>query len=242
MTAASSISWANSLRDAGFALLPAVFQPGQVAEMLAELGSAFAADTTGSTMRSMDGSVFGARNVLSLWPGVVDAWKSEPLPTVLRDTMGSDFGLVRVLYFDKPPQQSWALPWHKDLTIAVERHHSSSEQFRKPTKKAGVPHVEAPEWLLQQMLTLRIHLDDVTEENGPLQIMPGSHRSIKALGDGAQATIFAQAGDVLLMRPLASHCSNNSVAGTVRRRRVLHLEFCGVREHPDGYAWHDYAS
>lgn len=242
MTAPSATSWANSLRDAGFALLPAVFQPGQVAEMLAELGSAFAADTTGSTMRSMDDSVFGARNVLSLWPGVVDAWKVVPLPTVLRDTLGSDFGLVRVLYFDKPPQQSWALPWHKDQTIAVQRHHSSSEQFRKPTTKAGVPHVEAPEWLLQQMLTLRIHLDEVTDRNGPLLIVPGSHHSVKALGDGPHATIFAQAGDVLLMRPLASHCSNKSVEGARQRRRVLHLEFCGVRELPDGYVWHDYAS
>ncbi len=237
-----AISWTNSLRDDGFALVPAVFSLRQVAEIWSELACAFASDTTGSTLHSMDGSVFGARNLLRLWPGVAEAWKQRPLPLLLRETLGSGFGLVRVLYFDKPPEQSWALPWHKDLTIAVQSNRLASEQFRKPTTKAGVPHVEAPEWLLQQMLTVRIHLDEVTDENGPLQIVPGSHVGIKAAGRFPQATIRAQAGDVLLMRPLASHCSNKSIAGTVKRRRVLHLEFSGVRELPDGYVWHDYAS
>jgi hypothetical protein len=45
---------------------------------------------------------------------------------------------------------------------------------------------------------------------------------------------------VLLMRPLLAHCSNRSHAGTLRRRRILHLEFAALPELPDGYAWHTY--
>ena len=41
------------------------------------------------------------------------------LASALQTALGPGLGLVRVLYFDKPPGQSWALPWHKDLTIAV---------------------------------------------------------------------------------------------------------------------------
>src|SRR5262249_11408360 len=136
-------------------------------------------------------------------------------------------GLVRVLYFDKPPGQSWALPWHKDLTIAVRDNALPSERFGKPTRKAGVPHVEAPESVLAGMVTARIHLDDVTDENGPLKVVPGSHRAGKglALADAEVRTVYAGAGDVLLMRPLVAHCSNRSLPETRRHRRILHLEF-----------------
>jgi ectoine hydroxylase-related dioxygenase (phytanoyl-CoA dioxygenase family) len=134
------------------------------------------------------------------------------------------------------------LAWHKDLTVAVRDHALPSEQFRKPTLKAGVPHVEARCALLRQMLTLRIHLDDVTDENGPLRIVPGSHRSGKqAVALPADpAVLHARAGDVLAMRPLVSHSSGASTPGTQRHRRVLHLEFAGCEELPDGFCWHDF--
>ena len=47
-------------------------------------------------------------------------------------------------------------------------------------------------------------------------------------------------GDVLLMRPLLAHCSNRSYAGTLRHRRILHLEFAGSADLPDGYTWHTF--
>jgi len=47
-------------------------------------------------------------------------------------------------------------------------------------------------------------------------------------------------GDVLLMRPLLSHCSGHSRDGTTRHRRILHFEFSPVRDLPDGYEWHTY--
>ena len=68
-----------------------------------------------------------------------------------------------------------------------------------------MPHVEAPPAILEQMVTMRIHLDDVTEENGPLRVQPGSHRlSIENIV-GAGQCILANRGDVLLMRPLLLH-------------------------------------
>jgi hypothetical protein len=148
------------------------------------------------------------------------------------------------LYFDKPPEQSWALPWHKDMTIAVRNNRLPSEHFSKPTLKVGVPHVEAPQWLLENMLTLRLHLDDVTESNGPLKVLPGSHQSGKAAGSGKRipVTILGGRGDVLAMRPLLSHCSNKSLPGTTLHRRILHYEFSGIPQLPDGYLWHDFVS
>jgi ectoine hydroxylase-related dioxygenase (phytanoyl-CoA dioxygenase family) len=164
------------------------------------------------------------------------------LAGALAAVLGPAYGLVRGLYFDKPPGKTWALPWHKDLTVAVRDNRRPGGGFSKPTTKAGVPHAEAPRELLEAMLTARIHLDDVTEENGPLRVLPGSHRTGKELcvGDAAPETVLARRGDVLLMRPLLAHGSGHSHPDTRRHRRVLHLEFAAFRELPDGWEWHDF--
>ncbi len=232
--------YADRVSEDGFALVPVVFTAGQVDDMLRGLGAALAGE--GGPIRSREGSVYAARNVLALWPAAAQVWRQPPLPEVLAALLGPAFGLVRALYFDKPPEQTWALPWHKDVTIAVRDNHLPSAHFGKPTRKAGVPHVEAPVAVLERMLTVRIHLDEVTEENGPLKVVPGSHRSGTAmtLAEGRPQSILAGRGDVLLIRPLVAHCSNRSQPGTCRHRRILHLEFAASPELPDGYTWHTF--
>jgi hypothetical protein len=233
----------QQLERDGFATLTRVFTPARTDGMLSELNVALCAPTAdGATMQSHAGHVYGARNLLTLWPRVASVWRQDPLPEVLTAVLGPDHGLVRVLYFDKPPDRSWALPWHKDLTIAVREHREPSVSFSKPTRKAGVPHVEAPCEVLEKMLTVRVHLDDVTCENGPLQVIPGSHRSGKELrlDEAPPRPILAGRGDVLLMRPLLAHSSGGSAPDTRRHRRILHLEFARSPMLPDGYAWHDF--
>ena len=228
----------KQLADDGYCVIPAVYPAKRVETTLREMEAAFARDTNGSTLRSADGSIYGARNLLQMWSDAADAWKQPLLVDFLKETLGLCFGLVRILYFDKPPEQSWALPWHKDRTIAVQNNRLPSNHFCKPTFKVGVPHVEAPEWLLENMLTLRMHLDDMTEANGPLKIVPRSHQSGNE--NHTPATIVGPRGDALLMRPLISHCSAKSVAHTKQHRRILHYEFAGTKELPDGYVWHDF--
>ncbi len=227
----------------GYTLLPKVFPDEAIAEMVSSLEQVFAARADEeASIRGDEGTIYAARNVLSLWPGAANAWRVVPLPDVLAAILGPNFGLVRILFFDKPPRQTWALPWHKDLTIAVRNNGLPSQHFARPTRKAGVPHVEAPQTILESMLTVRIHLDEVTEENGPLKVVPGSHRTGKALRlDIARPVcILAKRGEVLLLRPLLAHCSGKSHPATSRHRRILHLEFAADVELPDGYAWHDF--
>lgn len=126
----------------------------------------------------------------------------------------------------------------KDYNIAVAEHGRIGA-FTKPTTKAGVPHVMAPFSLLNTMLTARIHLDDVTAENGPLRVLPGSHRFYAAGEDEPvePATIHCRVGDVLLMRPLLTHSSGHCTGDVRRHRRIAHLECAATPLLPDGYHW-----
>jgi hypothetical protein len=227
----------------GFTVLPEVFSPQEAEGIAAELSAALGGAEEGAVaIRGEAGGLYAARNVLELWPAAADVWRRPPLEGALCALLGPAFGLVRVLFFDKPPEQSWALPWHKDTTIAVRDNRRPSTHFARPTRKAGVPHVDAPADLLATMLTARIHLDDVTEENGPLKVVPGSHHTGKALvlDTAPPRSVLAGRGDVLLMRPLLAHCSNRSRPGTRRHRRILHLEFAAAPQLPDGFAWHTF--
>ena len=180
-------------------------------------------------------------------------WPLPRQPWVMRMTWSEllfthwaieSFGLVRALFFDKPPDRTWNLTWHKDTSVAVKDNSIRSASFSRPTTKAAVPHLIAADEVLHQMLTLRIHLDEVTDDNGPLEVIPGSHVSSDSDGVGVAGavTIHARVGDVLAMRPLVSHASGSSAEGTRRHRRILHLEFAASPVLPDGMQWHDFVA
>lgn len=225
----------------GFAITPGVFSAAECLRIAGELNRALdGCGDEATALRRANGALYGARNLLAVFPQTQTLWRRPVLVDLLTTVLGSRFGLVRGLYFDKPPEGTWSLPWHRDLTIAVRDHSLPSEQFKNRTTKAGVQHVEAPAEVLQNMLTLRIHLDDVTPENGPLQVLPGSHLINVDGPPRPPIAILATAGDVLAMRPLLSHSSSDSQPGTLRHRRLIHLEFAGCSELPDGYNWQQF--
>jgi hypothetical protein len=226
------------LESDGYVLLRGALNEAAVAAALVDCTAALAADVdSASVLTSRRGAAYGARNLLRLWPAAMELLRVPPLSAILKDELGPRAGVVRGLFFDKPPGSSWSLPWHRDMTIAVKQH-GTIERFKKPTLKAGVPHVEAPVELLSTMLTARIHLDAMTPDNGPLKIVPGSHR-LDAPPRPVE-TILCSAGDVLLMRPLLSHSSRDSVPGCLTHRRIVHLEVSPTEELADGYEWHEW--
>ena len=231
----------NLDRD-GFCLLHHAVDTESIQRLLAVLDSAFDNESQSVRTRSSRGHVYAARNLIDSIPEVTTVWQVDPMLMLLRDVLGDGFGLVRALFFDKPPERTWNLPWHKDTSISVKDNSAKSAKFSRPTIKAGVPHVIASDDILHQMLTMRIHLDEVTGENGPLQVIPGSHVSSESVENGMHTAvpIHASVGDVLAMRPLISHSSGPSSQGTIRHRRILHLEFAASETLPDGYQWYNF--
>jgi len=232
----------EALQRDGYCLLPQAISAAAVVDLLDVCRDAFDDENPGVRARSSRGHVYAARNLIESIPQVSTVWQCESLLSFLREHLGQDFGLVRALFFDKPPDRTWGLAWHKDTSIAVKDNINGSMSFSRPTVKSGVPHVIACDEVLHRMLTLRIHLDEVTDENGPLRVIPGSHVSSDSIGIGVDSAvdIHASVGDVLAMRPLISHSSGSSAAGTKRHRRILHLEFAASDSLPDGFQWHDF--
>ncbi|EMI54214.1 phytanoyl-CoA dioxygenase family protein [Rhodopirellula sallentina] len=202
-------------------------------------------------VENREGSVVGGRNLIeheSLWIGWIEDIR---ISRMIREYVGTNACVVRVLYFDKPPGQGWALSLHRDRTIAVHEHHDPPAPFAKPTRKAGVAHVEATDDVLSRMLTLRLHLDPMKADNGALFVVPRSHvipsiasddrgeeMEIEAIVEEQPQTIFCRAGDVFAMRPLLSHGSHATDPKTRLRRRVLHLEIAPEDILPSPYRWH----
>ncbi len=155
--------------------------------------------------------------------------------------MGPAARPVRVILFDKTAATNWALGWHQDRTIAV-RERRDVPGYGPWTVKSGIPHVAPPQKLLDAMLTLRLHLDPVDEDNAPLLIAPGSHHhgrvaeaAIPALVArcGSHACLAAR-GDIWLYATPILHASQ--AAARPRRRRVLHVDYSADRL-PGGLAW-----
>lgn len=137
---------------------------------------------------------------------------------------------VRVVLFDKTAAMNWAVPWHQDRTIAVAARHAV-DGFDHWNRKDGVDHVEPPAELLSRMLTLRLHLDETSADNGALDILPGSHRlgrvpsnEVAGLAQSDHAVACAvRSGDILAMRLTTIHKSERSTRPG--RRRVLHVDY-----------------
>jgi len=180
------------------------------------------------------------RNLLDI-PAVCQLAQSGPVRDVMTGLLGADFRAVKGTFFNKTHKSNWKVAWHQDLTITV-RHRIEHPGFGPWTNKDGVQNVQPPADILDQVLAIRIHLDQNTFENGPLKVIPGSHRSgrlssgqIGAWDKSVAVACIVPRGGALLMRPLLLHSS--SACSSPSARRVIHLEFTAA-ELPGELQWH----
>ncbi|WP_129714156.1 phytanoyl-CoA dioxygenase family protein [Pedobacter sp. SYP-B3415] len=146
--------------------------------------------------------------------------------------------VVRSVYFDKPAASNWFVAPHQDLIVQVS-DRIVSPNYTNWTFKHGRYAVQPPVKILENMFTLRLHLDAADERNGALQVLPGSHlkgivRRDQLGNQAAYVNCYAAAGTLMLMKPLLMHRSSKSKHHG--RRRIIHIELSGD-ELPDGLRW-----
>jgi hypothetical protein len=172
----------------------------------------------------------GIRNPETRFPSIQELIQSPVLQSVVHQFLPGKALPVRSILFDKSPNTDWGVPWHQDLTIAVQAKHEMP-RFSAWTLKDGVQHAQPPVEIMERMVTLRIHLDDTDATNGALRVIPESHRHHRYSSEAiAQETsrhpeiiCEAKAGDILVMTPLLLHSSQKGRAAG--HRRILHVEY-----------------
>ncbi|HYI09882.1 MAG TPA: phytanoyl-CoA dioxygenase family protein [Thermoanaerobaculia bacterium] len=185
-------------------------------------------DHIASAIPSVSAGRGGVRGLVS-HPTVLQILHHKQLGDYLWSVVGRELVAVKATLFDKTVASNWRAQWHQDRVIAI-RERMDVPGYGPWTVKAGVPHVEPPASVLEQMLALRVYLDESGPENGPLRVLPGSHHLGKLDDDEIQrlaeaetpAEVHARKGEFLLMRPLLVHSSSPSIAPD--HRRVLHIE------------------
>lgn len=159
----------------------------------------------------------------------------------LAPCIGPDALAVQCTYFEKSAGRNWLVPLHQDLSIPVAARVEAPE-LRGWSVKEGTVFVQPPVAVLERLVAVRVHLDPCGPDDGPLLVVPGSHRAgVLAPPDALVARdatppvpCIAAPGGAVVMRPLLLHAS--SKARGQSRRRVLHVVF-GPRVLPHGLAW-----
>jgi ectoine hydroxylase-related dioxygenase (phytanoyl-CoA dioxygenase family) len=145
----------------------------------------------------------------------------------------------RATLFDKSPDRNWLVTWHQDTALPLEECRAAPD-WGPWSVKSGITYAHAPARALCRVVALRLHFDDSGSDNGPLRVIPGTHRlgvlSDAALDQVVQRTspvdCLVTAGGIVAMRPLILHAS--SKAETARPRRILHLEYADSLDVDDG--------
>src|SRR5688572_8092322 len=96
----------NAIERDGFSVLPGALTPANVQTILNELAAALARSEDGPIRQGRD-QIAASRNVLHLWPHAIELARAEPIRRAILEILGPGCGVVRALYFDKPPGRSW---------------------------------------------------------------------------------------------------------------------------------------
>jgi len=215
---------ASAIEGDGFAIIPSCLDDSSIKRL----------------SDSLDDTQYGQRNLLRELI-IQELARSQEVHRVLTPMLGPNCFAVKGILFNKTQKSNWKVPWHQDLTITVQER-LEAEGFGPWTIKGGVVNVQPREDVLRGILAIRIHLDANDHQNGPLRVIPGSHKlgrltaeQIAKWDKSGSVECLVPRGGALLMRPLLLHAS--SACLLPKSRRVIHLEYSS-EDLPDGLRWH----
>lgn len=212
-------SYINSYHAKGYHCIPKLLSDIELAAINALLDSYF---------KSKPSKEYSIRNLFQEIPDLKEKIFNNTVLSILKDLFEAQAFVTKALYFNKNSKENWYVPFHQDISIHVEEK-IDTDGYSRWTLKEGIVGVVPPVKVLENTVTLRIHLDETDETNGALKIVEGSHLDGIQKSDNLK-TLFDQAivcsmgrGDAMLMKPLLFHASSKNISG--KPRRVIHIEF-----------------
>ncbi|CAN5803145.1 phytanoyl-CoA dioxygenase family protein [soil metagenome] len=213
--------------DQGYAVVEGVFAHADMERVLEGLSSA-----------ELERTRAGARHLLGV-PVVCDLSTDPRMLSIATQFVGPWAVPFRATLFNKSAGANWLVVWHQDTALPI-RERFEDATWGPWSRKAGVLYAHSPAWGLEQVVALRVSLDDSLNTNGPLRVLPNTHLS-GVLSDAAIRQLarsttpidcVARCGGIVAMRPLTVHASSKSVDD--QPRRVLHLEYAATMKLGDG--------
>ena len=208
----------KTVEERGFAIVPGVVRSNEICALLRDFSQV-----------SLNRSRAGLRHAMKI-PGVTRFAIDSRLLGITREILGAEAVPFRATLFDKSGKANWLVAWHQDTALPIREKRETSG-WGPWSVKDGVTYAHAPTEALMQVVALRVHLDDSESSNGPLRVLPGTHRA-GVLSDEevhslacrvAPVDCLVPRGGVLAIRPLLIHASSKSQSE--KARRVLHIEY-----------------
>lgn len=221
-------SEAKILTTNGYAILPEIYNEGEIQKMETLLNQR-------KDIFDERNTIYSVRQLLHKVPELSTLISNNKLQQLLHTYFETPYFLTKAIYFNKPKAANWFVGYHQDISISVTKK-TTAPGYYSWTYKFGQYGVIPPIHILENIITVRIHLDDTTQENGALRVIPKSHNQGILDAEGFQKLkekehiCEIERGGVLLMKPLTFHASNRTINN--KQRRVIHLEFSSEKLTP----------
>ena len=197
-------------------------------------------ESISSSLAQISSKGVGFRNLLD-FPWCKELTQTIRLHHAIAAALPHDAVAVQCTYFEKSHGQNWLVPLHQDLSIPV-RQKIEHPELSGWSEKEGSVFVQPPVAVLQQLVAVRLHIDECGVDDGPLRIVPASHMHGRLSNESAlnardhlgEVICPVAKGGALLLKPLLLHASSKAAGSS--RRRVLHLVY-GPRLLPFELEW-----
>lgn len=231
-------SYKSSLLEKGFAVLDRMYSDSEIAAIISCIEKVAAE----KQLAQSSANLFAIRQVIRKIPELKPLLFTEKLHELLQSFFSKSYFLTKAIYFDKPSESNWFVAYHQDLSISVDQKVKVSN-YKNWTFKKGQFGVQPPLDILENIVTIRVHLDKTEKENGALKVIPTSHKKgiyrLETIDWNKETEHICEVkkGGVMLMKPLTLHASERTT--NHKQRRVLHLEF-STKQLAKPLQWQEY--
>lgn len=225
----------SEIEELGFTTIENIYSTEEVQKIIETINQV---DTSKDTFRKSN-DLFAIRQFLKEVPETQKLIFNEKLQKVISELFGKNYFVIKSIYFDKPETSNWYVSYHQDLTISVDKK-IELDNFKFWTTKQNQFAVQPPIEILENIYTIRIHLDDTDENNGALKVIEKSHLKKIYRPENIdwktekETTCNVNKGGIMIMKPLTLHSSSRTTNN--KKRRVIHIEFSDTNL-PNGLNW-----
>ena len=228
-------TYKSEIEELGFTTIENIYSTEEVQKIIETINQV---DTSKDTFRKSS-DLFAIRQFLKEVPETQNLIFNENLKKVITEIFGKNYFVIKSIYFDKPETSNWYVSYHQDLTISVDKK-IELDDFKFWTTKQNQFAVQPPIEILENIYTIRIHLDDTDENNGALKVIKKSHLKKVYRPENIdwttekETTCNVNKGGIMIMKPLTLHSSSRTTNN--KKRRVIHIEFSDTNL-PNGLNW-----